>query len=211
MNQSEIETIILDLGGVIINLDIDHAFDRFSQLFGKDIRSDLLHDTDSHRFFLDYELGHIADETFRNHLYAMGEKRIDDRNLDSAWNAMLGDIPEERMDWIRELTRQYKVAILSNTNAIHIRRFDQVFAQANNGKFPSDIFHKTYYSHVIHDRKPNESCFTTVLDDMNADPSKTVFYDDNLDNIATAQSLGIHAVLVEKNKLRKDQLPNGRK
>ncbi|MDZ7604430.1 MAG: HAD-IA family hydrolase [Cyclobacteriaceae bacterium] len=72
------------------------------------------------------------------------------------------------------------------------------------------MFIKTYYSHLIDDRKPNESCFTKVIDDLNAEPSKTVFYDDNIDNIATAQSLGIHAVLVEKNKLRKDQLPNGR-
>jgi glucose-1-phosphatase len=211
LNHPEIQTIILDLGGVIINLDIDHAFDRFSQLFGKDIRSDLLHDLDNHRFFLDYELGHITDDTFRNHLNSIAQKKMDDHELDSAWNAMLSDIPVDRMNWINELTSQYKVVILSNTNAIHIRRFDEVFAEANNGKFPNDIFYKTYYSHLIHDRKPNESCFTMVLDDLNADPSKTVFYDDNLDNITTAQSLGIHAVLVEKNKLRKDQLPNGRK
>jgi len=211
LNLPNIENIILDLGGVIINLDIDHAFDRFSQLFGKDLRSDLLHDMDNHRFFLDYELGLIDDKVFRDNLNSIGQKKLTPETLDSAWNSMLSDIPVERMDWIRELASQYKVAILSNTNAIHIRQFDEVFAQASGGSYPTDIFYKTYYSHVIHDRKPNESCFTKVMDDLNADPSRTVFYDDNTDNIATAQSLGINAILVEKNKLRKDQLPNGRK
>lgn len=211
MNPHDIEIIILDLGGVIINLDIDHAFDRFSQIFGKDLRSDLLHDIVNHRFFLEYELGLIDDVEFREKLINLGNNSVEPHILDSAWNAMLCDIPDERMSWIQELSGQYTVAILSNTNAIHIRRFNEVFKKISGGKYPEDVFHKTYYSHIIHDRKPNESCFTAVLNDLKADPQKTVFYDDNHDNIASAKRLGIHTVLVEKNKLRKDQLPNGRK
>jgi len=209
LNLPFIDTIILDLGGVIINLDIDHAFDRFSQLFGKDIRSELLHDLDNHRFFLDYELGLLDDKAFRNHLNTIGNDDLGDDKLDAAWNAMLGEIPTERMAWISDLAKQYKVAILSNTNAIHIRRFDEVFMRAS-GKHPSQLFHKTYYSHILHDRKPNESCFVTVLEDLKSNPASTVFYDDNLDNIETARKLGINTVLVEKNQLQKEQLPDGR-
>ncbi|MDZ7604429.1 MAG: hypothetical protein U5K79_02335 [Cyclobacteriaceae bacterium] len=102
MNQPEIQTIILDLGGVIINLDIDHAFDRFSQLFGKDVRSDLLHDLDNHRFFLDYELGHINDERIQGSSlrYHWTEKtECLPKHLMTHAMPSLSDIPEEKDEY----------------------------------------------------------------------------------------------------------------
>lgn len=211
MNNQEIDNIIFDLGGVIINLDLDHAFDRFSQLFGRDVRSQMMEDYHNHKFFRQYEVGAISDEEFRNSLRELANSDLDDAHLDETWNSMLGDIPGERIDWIRELANDYKVVILSNTNSIHIHRFNEIFSQSSTYNLPEDLFHKTYYSHEIKDRKPNLSCFQYVLDDFGMLPEKTIFYDDNLDNIKTANELGINTVLVERNLLRRDQLPNGRK
>ena len=211
MNAQKIENIIFDLGGVIINLDMDHAFDRFSQLFGKDVRSELMEDLHNHSFFQEFEVGKISEMEFRDALRKFTHSDLDDTHLDAAWNAMLGEIPKERIDWIKEMANQYNIAILSNTNSIHITRFNEIFKQSSDYNLPGDLFHRTYYSHEIQDRKPNKSCFDYVLNDFGITPECTLFLDDNADNIKTASSLGIQTVQVEKNFLRRDQLPNGRK
>ena len=211
MSNQRKENIIFDLGGVIINLDMDHTFDKFSQLFGHDVRSQIIEDYPKYKFFQQYEVGAIGDDEFRNSLRKLAKSEVDDAQLDDAWNSMLGDLPGERIDWIEELVKEYNVVILSNTNSIHINRFNHIFGQSSKYNLPEDLFHKTYYSHEINDRKPNKSCFQYVLDDFGMIPGETIFYDDNLDNINTASDLGINAVLVERNLLRKDQLPNGEK
>ncbi len=211
MSNQEIENIILDLGGVIINLDMEHAFDMFSQLFGRDVRSHMMEDYHNHKFFRQYEIGVINDEEFRDSMRELSNSEPDDAHIDQAWNSMLGDIPKERIEWIEELVGHYNVVILSNTNSIHIQRFNKIFGQSSRYSLPEDLFHKTYYSHEINDRKPNRSCFQYVLDDFGMDPQKTVFYDDNTDNINVAKEMKINTVLVEKNLLRRDQLPDGRK
>lgn len=211
MNNQKLENIIFDLGGVIINLDMDHAFDKFSQLFGHDVRPHMMDDYQNHKFFQQYEVGAINDAEFRKSLRELAHTDLDDAHLDQAWNSMLGDVPSERIDWIRELANDFNVFILSNTNSIHIKRFNEIFRQSSSYNLPQDLFHKTYYSYEIKDRKPNLSCFQYVLDDFGMTPESTVFYDDNVDNINAAKDLGINTVLVKRNLLRRDQLPNGKK
>ena len=211
MNSNNIENIIFDLGGVIINLDMDHTFDMFSQLFGRDVRSSMMDDFNNHLFFQNFETGKINADEFRNGLRQLTLSDVEDEPLDHAWNAMLGTIPAERIEWIKELRQKYNVVLLSNTNSIHIEKFNEIFKATTSYNFPEELFHKTYYSHEIKDRKPNKSCFQHVLNDFEMDPEYTIFYDDNTENIKAAQSLGIRSVLVEKNSLRKEQLPNGRK
>lgn len=207
----KIENIIFDLGGVIINLDMEHSFDWFSQLFGRDVKSNMMEDYLNHNYFMDFETGKINATEFRDGLRQLTHLEMEDAKLDKAWNAMLGDIPKERIEWIEKLRDKYNVVILSNTNSIHIHKFNEIFGQTTSYSHPEDLFHKVYYSHEINDRKPNKSCFQHVLDDFGMNPEHTIFYDDNLENTKAAQSIGIQSVLVEKNFLRKEQLPNGGK
>lgn len=207
----KIENIIFDLGGVIINLDMEHSFDWFSQLFGREVRSNMMEDYLNHNYFMDFETGKINAAEFRDGLRLLTHMEIEDAKLDEAWNAMLGDIPKERIEWIKKLRGEYNVVILSNTNSIHIEKFNEIFGQTTPYNHPEDLFHKVYYSHEIKDRKPNKSCFQHVLDDFGMKPERTIFYDDNLENTKAATSIGIRSVLVEKNFLRKEQLPNGGK
>ncbi|NJN28177.1 MAG: HAD family phosphatase [Cyclobacteriaceae bacterium] len=210
MKTQKIENIIFDLGGVIIDLDMEHTFDRFSQLFGRDVRAKMMDDPQNHFFFHQFEIGAIDEAEFRHALRNFTHTDLDDQRLDLAWNAMLGDIPKHRIEWIEALAAQYKVAILSNTNSIHIRRFHEIFAQTTTYKHPNELFHNIYYSHEISDRKPNASCYRKVLDDLGANPAKTIFLDDNHANLKAAAALGMQTVLVERNLLRREQLPNGR-
>lgn len=212
MNHSEIENIIFDLGGVIINLDIDQTFRKFSKIFGKEITAEVFAaDHEQHAFFRHYEVGKIDDDEFRANIRSLADNHIDDQAIDEAWLAMLLDIPADRAKWIKEATENYNCVVLSNTNHIHVKYFEEFFNKETPFGYPADVFQKLYYSFEIGERKPDAASFEHVLNDTGFDPSKTVLFDDLKENLETAKKLGIQTVYVERNKLKKEQLPNGRK
>jgi putative hydrolase of the HAD superfamily len=210
LNKKEIENIIFDLGGVIINLDIDATFQKFSAMFGREVHTGIFGDHKKYGFFKDYEVGKIDDATFRDHVRELAGFDINDAEIDDAWNAMLKDIPKDRMDWIYSATQKYNSVVLSNTNSIHIRHFDQIVHQTTPYGHPGDLFQKLFYSFEIGERKPNAEAFEHVLDKTGFDPSRTVLFDDLKENLGTAKRLGLQTVYVERNELRREQLPNGR-
>jgi putative hydrolase of the HAD superfamily len=210
LNNKEIDNIIFDLGGVIINLNIEATFRKFSELFQREIGMEAFLDHEKYHFFRAYEVGKIDDYTFREHIRALGNQEIKDADIDDAWNAMLQNIPAERMAWIHEMTKKYNCVVLSNTNSIHIRHFNQIFNSTTTHGYPEDIFLKVFYSHEIGERKPDAAAFEVVLKETGFIPDKTVVFDDLKDNLETAKRLGMHTVYVERNLLRRDQLFNGR-
>ena len=133
MNHNNIENIIFDLGGVIINLDINQTFRKFSQIFKKEINADIFADHEKYRFFRDYEVGSINDEEFRNSIKSLADFPIEDDLIDEAWIAMLQDIPQDRIGWIYEATQKYNCVVLSNTNHIHINYFEEYFNKVIDG------------------------------------------------------------------------------
>lgn len=210
MNFTDIDNIIFDLGGVIINLDIDQTFKKFSEIFQKDVHIEIFNDHHNFGFFRDYEVGNIDSDEFRVKIKDLAGVHLEDRAIDDAWNAMLLDIPGDRINWIYETAKAYNCVVLSNTNHIHVNHFEKVFQDHTGLEHPRNVFQKLYYSFEINQRKPNPESFRHVLDDTGFNPSRTVLFDDLQDNLDAARQLGIQTVYVEKNKLRKEQLPNGK-
>jgi len=56
-------------------------------------------------------------------------------------------------------------------------------------------FEKTYYSHLVKMRKPNEDIYNFVLSDAGIEAEETLFIDDNPANIKTAAALGWQTIL----------------
>ena len=167
-------------------------------------------DHEKYAFFKDYEIGRIDSEEFRNQLRAFSKLSVKDTEIDIAWNAMLLEIPADRANWIYEATQNFNCVVLSNTNDIHINYFEPFFDKVTPYGHPQNIFQKLYYSHEIGERKPDAASFEHVLNDTGFEPSKTLLLDDLKDNLETARKLGMQTELVERNHLRKEQIPNGR-
>jgi len=206
LSSKAFDNIIFDLGGVIINLDIEATFQKFSELFGKTITADAFVDHEKHRFFRDYEVGIISSDTFRNHIRTMTDRNIEDAAIDDAWNAMLKDIPKNRISWIYDATKKYNCVVLSNTNSIHVKHFEQIFNSTTPYGFPKGVFQKLFYSFEIGARKPDAKSFEILLNETGFDPARTVLFDDLKENLQTAKRLGIQTVYVERNNLRENQL-----
>jgi putative hydrolase of the HAD superfamily len=60
----------------------------------------------------------------------------------------------------------------------------------------SDLFEKTYYSHLMGKRKPDAEIFEQVLRENNLNPAETLFIDDSPQHLETARKLGLQTYLM---------------
>jgi putative hydrolase of the HAD superfamily len=185
-----IKNIIFDLGGVILNIDFKRTEDALKDLGIADL-SNYMKKTHLLSFFREYEMGKIDDNTFIKAIQSLSEKEISDVDAVNAWNALLLDFPDDRIALLKELKKKYRLFLLSNTNAIHHRKFqDQLYQQT--GYYLEDLFEKTYYSHVVGMSKPDVAIFQLVINENKLNPSETLFVDDTELNMKGAIEAGLH-------------------
>jgi FMN phosphatase YigB (HAD superfamily) len=190
VNISEVKNIIFDWGGVITDLHIDSiilafknlGFDRLDEAFARDA---------DQNFFLRFEIGKIKEGEFLQILHNHLHPEVTDRQILDAWNSILGELPAERWIILNEVKKSYRTFLLSNTNSLHLSYYSQKLSALYGRDSFGHLFEKTYYSHILGMRKPDREIYEYVLNDSRLDPCKTLFIDDNPENIATAQELGI--------------------
>jgi HAD superfamily hydrolase (TIGR01509 family) len=191
-----IKNIIFDLGGVIINLAVEKTHQAFATLSGlplEEIKSRVHHGA----YFHEYEKGLITDAEFRSHLRESLNLTVTDSEIDAAWNAMLLDISIERIQLLEKLKKTYSIYLLSNTNNIHLQCFSNIVEQLT-GKAQIDYyFHNAYYSHLLKLSKPDIAIYEHVLAQNNLLAAETIFLDDNKDNLAGANKVGIQTFHVQ--------------
>lgn len=193
-----IKNIIFDLGGVIINIDHHRTADAFHQLGAPNFIDYFSHSSQNEIFDL-HEKGKISDSEFRNRVMKEINLTISDELFDEAWNAILLDIPKERIDLLIDLKSKFRIFMLSNTNSIHMQKMDQYMDSAFGIPSYKHLFEKAYYSFEMGVRKPNKDIFEMVLRDSGLLPEETLFIDDSEPNIFTAQQMGIRTLHFPKN------------
>ncbi len=184
------KNIIFDLGGVIINLDEAKTVEKFAQVSQHSVSSiehHILH-FDSYKQF---EKGLISAEAFREILRSKFEINATDDEIDGCMNAMLLDIPQERISFLKSLRNSSRLFLLSNTNQIHYTCFNKILKRTTGDDKLDVYFERAYYSHQVHMRKPDLEIFEMVLSENNLVATETLFLDDNLSNLEGAQQLGI--------------------
>ncbi|MBK9285206.1 MAG: HAD family phosphatase [Sphingobacteriaceae bacterium] len=201
----EVKNIIFDLGGVIINLDYALTIEKMTQLSGKSF-SQLYTQAKQHPLFDLFEIGKITEQTFFNELSAELNYDGDLKPLMQAWDAMLLDIPEQRLDVLVAAKQNYNTFLLSNTNETHISSFEKELYKEHGVKNFGDYFDKTYYSCRVGLRKPNAEIFELVLKENKLNKEETIFIDDSIQHVQGAGACGIRAYLLQKNMDLEDLL-----
>lgn len=182
--------IIFDLGGVILNIDYRLTIAAFEKLGVKN--ADLFYSKKVQNPIFDkIEIGEITANYFLDELQKK-TNNAEIKQLESAWNAMLLDLPESRLNHIQKLSKNYKIFLLSNTNEIHINAFRKKIGEKRWLQF-SSLFTKMYLSHEIGFRKPNKEAFQIILDENKLKANDVFFIDDSPQHIKAARSLGIQS------------------
>ena len=209
MIPAHIKNIIFDLGGVIIHLNEPLAHKALAELAGLSLDEVQERIKDNLSLFHDFERGRISNEDFLEGLRKLIGKRVLDSQLIEAWNAMLLELPESNIKALKELGKEYKLFMFSNTNDIHVEEVHKRVNRASGLPDFSPLFRKVYYSQQVGERKPDAAALQRVLDEQGLDPAETLFIDDNAANIKGAEGLGIQTWHYQINTLLEDAL-NGR-
>ncbi len=190
------DSIIFDLGGVIINIDVDRALGSFSEISGSP-KSAIDWEPHFSGFIHQFEIGKISESDFRDSLRAVIGKNLKDEALDDCWNQLLLDIPKHRLDRLQVLRKKYRIALLSNTNSIHTRNVHSLLQRSTGAPDFATYFDSVYYSYQMNLAKPDPRIFEAVIKDNNFRTERTLLVDDNQDNIQAAAQLGLQVFQVK--------------
>ena len=186
-----IKNIVFDLGGVLVDLDFKAAINGLQKAGFANVKERLqtLHQGG---IFQKFELGEMTADEFRTAIRENSTVELTDEEVDNLWNAMLLEIPREKLELILDLRGKYMVYLLSNTNSIH---WDYVCKNAFNyrGFRVNDYFEETFLSYEMHLAKPDKAIYEKVLQDANLLAEETLFIDDSEANCKAAEEVGIHA------------------
>ena len=187
--QGQIETIIFDLGGVLMDINYYHTIDQMKTLGIVNFKT-LYSQMHQQELFDDFEKGNISSFVFINKLLTFCNNEVTPNQVVRAWNQMLGDFRLDMIQFINQLSKQYNLCVLSNTNEIHIEAAMRKWHHHHSFNF-DDLFEYVFLSHEIGLRKPDVEVFDFVLKKMSAIPAKTLFVDDSIQHIEAAKTLQI--------------------
>ncbi|NBC83250.1 MAG: HAD-IA family hydrolase [Bacteroidetes bacterium] len=207
-SKGKIKNIIFDLGGVIMNINYHRTVDAFRDL-GLPAIDEQFSQFHQLQFFSEYEIGEISSEKFRSEIRKLTDQKLSDESIDQAWNAMLLDIPPERLELLKQLKATYNTYLLSNTNDIHYNYFSNYLNKHFQIPEISGIFKQDYYSHTMGMRKPHPDIYLKVCGEQEISPDETLFIDDTLPNIEGAEKAGLKAYHLTRPETLLDLFKNG--
>lgn len=184
---AKINTIVFDLGGVLIDWNPDYVF-----------RTIFKEEQEKKSFFQnvctsdwneEQDAGRSIKEGTDLLIKKFPEQEANIRAFYDRWEEMLGGAIEDTVDIFRDLKKNpdYKTYALTNWSAetfpIALQKFD--FLHWFDGRLVSGE-EKT--------RKPFPVFYKTLIDRFNIDPSSALFVDDNARNLVPANELGFTTV-----------------
>ena len=205
---TKIKNIIFDLGGVILDIDETVVYKELEKLGIK--TSELAHSKEFIEIMSKFDRGIYTAPTFRKKMKALiGQEKMTDQKFDSIWDAMLLDIPHERIEAIEKVKKHYKIFLMSNTNVIHYDLYVRDLQLRFGYNEFDELFNKSYFSFAEHLEKPDPRFFELILDHEGLLPEETLFIDDTVANIETAKSLGIKTYHIRRDELVRNLFVNG--
>ena len=180
------EAIVLDLGGVVVEIDFGEAFRVWSA--HSEVPVGILRE----RFSMDesyarHERGEIDATEYFTSLRASLGLRLDDDRIEEGWNAIfLGEFPGVRT-LLARLRERVPIYAFSNSNPTHhavwARRYAETLA----------LFDRVFVSSDLGLRKPEPEAFLAVAEKIGIGTEALLFLDDAHENVAGARAVGMTA------------------
>jgi putative hydrolase of the HAD superfamily len=188
----DVDALLFDLGGVIIDVDFARVTDRWAALAGADpaaLRK---------RFALDdayrrHERGEIDAKAYFAALRSSLGLPLSDAQFLDGWNAIFSGVIPGIEPLLAQASTRYPLYVFSNTNPAHADYWVPLYAEALKP------FRKVFLSSSIGLRKPDAAAFHHVARDIGVAPERILFFDDTAENVAGAAVAGLQAIRVRSN------------
>lgn len=189
IRREDIDALLFDLGGVLIDVDFQRVTARWAELSG--LAPHELHS----RFSLGeayerHERGEIDMAGYCASLRSDLRIGLDDDALEDGWQRIFAGEIAPTVELLRQLEGRMPMYVFSNTNATHHAFWRERYAKALE---PID---RVFVSSEIGARKPDREAFERVAREIGVAPQRLLFFDDSAANVEGARAIGMPAVLV---------------
>ena len=187
-----IRNIIFDFGGVVHDIRYENVVEAIARLGIEGMDGFYSKHFQTPEMDL-FEKGLISPAEFRDYLRKTVQRPLTDQQIDDVMNAILIDVPKERVALLCALRHKYRTFLFSNTNQINY----DCFTARLQKKYGFDIFEacfeRAYFSQMMHTRKPSVDGFQMIVSENGLKPEETLFIDDIAANAEAARKAGLRS------------------
>jgi HAD superfamily hydrolase (TIGR01509 family) len=183
-----LRAIIFDIGRVLIGVDIGRAIEGLasSRLTPKEVWSAIENDPR----WRDWQEGRISPRDWHLHLTKRLGSMLTFEQFTEAWNSALDPEPLQPEPFLEKLSKKYRLALLSNTDAIHMS-FEEI-------RFPFfRFFPVRIYSHRVGACKPSPIIYREALKACKVSAGEAVYIDDVAAYVQAAERLGMRGIVFQ--------------
>ena len=189
------KAVIFDMGGVLIDLDLEKCKDAFKKDLGYENIDTILDPCHQKGIIGEMEEGMIDADTFRKEILAGSRPGVLPEDVDKAlWNILSG-IQPYKIEMLKRIAASYEVYMLSNNNPICLPYAVRMFEEA--GFSMNTDFRKCYMSFEMKAMKPSAAFYKAVVADIGLPAEDMLFIDDSRLNVEGAVAAGLPAVYYE--------------
>ena len=185
-----IELLLFDLGGVVIDIDFERIFKKWSVYSGlpmQKIRANFSADA----AFEAHERGELDSTGYYRYLCESIGMKMSFDQFSEGWNDIMVAPIDPTVNLLKHLSAQIPLYALSNANPLHKAYWENTYVDELG------YFRRIFVSSDIGHRKPEPDAYLRVADELDVDLQNIVFFDDLADNVEGARSLGMQAVQVK--------------
>lgn len=190
-----IKAIIFDMGGVLVDLDIEDCKKVFKETLGYDDIDQIIDACHQKGIYGDLEEGTLSAEEFRSIVLAGSRPGSTPEMVDEAMSHILVGIQPYKVQMLKKLAQEYDLYMLSNNNAICLPYSRAMFADA--GIPLEDIFKKCFFSFEMKALKPSAPFYKAVVEQIGLPAEEMFFIDDSQRNVDGSIAAGLPAVYYE--------------
>ena len=184
-----IRAVIFDIGRVLIRVDLSRAMAGLSQaipLTPEELWKALQNDP----HWMDWQEGRISPRDWHLHITKRLGGALSFDEFTTAWNSALDPKPIQSEEFLSGLAKKYKMAVLSNTDPIHMANEEGRYEFFRH--FPVRI-----YSYRVGASKPNPLIYREALRGCKVSAQEAVFIDDVAAYVEAAKQLGMQGIVYQ--------------
>ncbi len=192
MTSARFRAIIFDIGRVLIRVDISPAMDGLAcglSLTPAELWTAIQKDP----HWLDWQEGRISPHDWHLHLTKRLGVSLTFEQFSEVWNRALDPIPIQPESFLEKLSKNYRLALLSNTDPIHM-----LYAEARYPFFR--FFPIRIYSYRVGASKPDPLIYREALKACKVRAEQAVYIDDVAAYAEAAQRLGMTGIVFQSSE-----------
>jgi glucose-1-phosphatase len=185
----KIRAIIFDIGRVLVRLDIAGAMKGLAgkiSLSPEETWSAIEHDPS----WRDWQEGRMAPRDWQLHICRRLGVEMNFEQFSDIWNRVLDPKPNIEPALLEELSRKYHLAVLSNTDPIHVAALEKNFDFFR-------YFKQRIYSCSMGASKPSPIIFREALRACKVTAENAIYIDDVSAYVDAARQLGMKGIVFQ--------------